>query len=94
MAGRRKRVEAVAHMRTSSATNVSDDKDSERRQRLAIEGFAKAAGYVITDWFYDAAVKGSDPITARPGFAVMLDRIAGNYRPKEPATAPELSGEL
>src|SRR5262249_12668258 len=41
-------------------------------------GFAKAAGYVITDWFYDAAVKGSDPVTTRPGFAAMLDRIAGN----------------
>jgi DNA invertase Pin-like site-specific DNA recombinase len=78
MAHKRKRVEAVAYMRTSSATNVGDDKDSERRQRAAIEGFAKAAGYVISDWFYDAAVKGSDPVTARPGFAAMLDRIAGN----------------
>jgi len=33
---------------------------------------------VIVDWFYDAAVKGADPVTARPGFAAMLDRIAGN----------------
>jgi DNA invertase Pin-like site-specific DNA recombinase len=65
-------------MRTSSATNVGDTKDSERRQRVAIEGFAKAAGYVISDCFYDAAVKGSDPVTARPGFAAMLDRIASN----------------
>jgi DNA invertase Pin-like site-specific DNA recombinase len=71
-------VEAAAYMRTSSATNVGDDKDSEQRQRAAIEGFAKAAGYAITDWFYDAAVKGSDPVTARPGFATMLHRIAGN----------------
>jgi hypothetical protein len=44
-------------MRTSPATNVGDDKDSERRHRAAIEGFAKAAGYVMTDWFYDAAVR-------------------------------------
>jgi DNA invertase Pin-like site-specific DNA recombinase len=78
MAHKGKRIEAVAYMRTSSATNVGDDKDSERRQRLAIEGFAKAAGYAIKDWFYDAAVKGSDPVTSRPGFAAMLDRIAGN----------------
>jgi DNA invertase Pin-like site-specific DNA recombinase len=75
---KRKLVEAVAYMRTSSATNVGDDKDSERRQRAAIEGFSKADGYVITDWFYDASVRGSDPVTARPGFVAMLDRIAGN----------------
>ncbi len=78
MLNRGKLAEAVAYMRTSSATKVGDDKDSERRQRAAIEGFAMAGGYVITDWFYDAAVKGSDPVTARPGFAAMLDRIAGN----------------
>jgi len=78
MAHKGKRVEAVAYMRTSSAANVGADKDSERRQRVAIEGYAKAAGYVIVDWFYDAAVKGADPVTARPGFAAMLSRIAGN----------------
>jgi len=78
MAHKGKRAEAVAYLRTSSATNVGDDKDSERRQRAAIEGFAKGAGYLIRDWFYDAAVKGTDPVTARPGFAAMLDRTAGN----------------
>jgi DNA invertase Pin-like site-specific DNA recombinase len=65
-------------MRTSTATNVGGGKDSERRQRVAIEGYAKAAGYVIMDWFYDAAVRGADPVTTRPGFVAMLDRIAGN----------------
>ncbi|OKO69891.1 recombinase family protein [Bradyrhizobium sp. NAS96.2] len=55
-------------------------KDSEKRQRAAIEGFAKAAGYAIAsdDWFYDAAAKGADPVTERPGFAAMLNRIASN----------------
>ena len=48
-------------MRTSSATNVGDGKDSEARQRKAIEGYAKATGMVIVDWFYDAAVSGADP---------------------------------
>jgi DNA invertase Pin-like site-specific DNA recombinase len=71
-------IEAVAYMRTSSLTNVGADKDSEKRQRAAIESYGKAAGYVIVEWFYDVAVKGSDPVTARPGFAAMLDRIAGN----------------
>jgi DNA invertase Pin-like site-specific DNA recombinase len=78
MAHKGKRVEAVAYMRTSSATNVGEDKDSERRQRAAIEGFAKAGGYVVVEWFFDAAVKGTDPVTSRPGFSDMLDRIAGN----------------
>jgi len=55
-----KRVEVVGYMRTSSATNVGDGKDSEARQRKAIEGYAQASGAVIIDWFYAAAVSGSD----------------------------------
>jgi DNA invertase Pin-like site-specific DNA recombinase len=47
MAGKRNRVKAVGYVRTSSATNVGADKDSERRQRHAIERFAKSAGYEI-----------------------------------------------
>ncbi|MGV7212505.1 recombinase family protein [Bradyrhizobium sp. UFLA05-112] len=80
MARKGKLVEAVAYMRTSTSTNVGEGKDSEKRQRVAIEAYAKAAGYAIapTDWFYDAAVKGADPVTARPGFASMMDRIATN----------------
>jgi hypothetical protein len=53
-------------------------KDSETRQRKAIESFAKSAGYIIVDWFYDAAVSGADPIEARAGFTAALARIAGN----------------
>lgn len=78
MAGKGKRLEAFGYMRTSSATNVGEGKDSEARQRKAIESYAKAAGAVIVDWFYDAAVSGADPIEARPGFAALLARIAGN----------------
>jgi DNA invertase Pin-like site-specific DNA recombinase len=65
-------------MRTSSATNVGEGKDSEARQRKAIETYAKLAGVVIVEWFYDAAVSGADAIEARPGFAALLARIAGN----------------
>jgi DNA invertase Pin-like site-specific DNA recombinase len=32
----------------------------------------------VTEWFYDAAVSGADPIETRPGFAALLDRIEGN----------------
>ena len=44
MSTKGKRVEAIGYMRTSSATNVGDGKDSEARQRKAIESYAKAAG--------------------------------------------------
>jgi DNA invertase Pin-like site-specific DNA recombinase len=73
-------VGAVAYMRTSSATNTGPDKDSEKRQRAAIAAFAKASGFEIAadDWYYDAAVKGADAVTDRPGFAAMLARIASN----------------
>lgn len=78
MATLAKRLEAVAYIRTSSAANVGTDKDSDKRQRTAIEGFAKANGYEIVAEYYDAAVSGSDPVTARKGFSAMLDRINGN----------------
>ncbi len=66
------------YMRTSSATNVGADKDSETRQRVAIEAFAKRTGVTIVDWFYDPAVSGADPIDARPGFSALLDRLESN----------------
>ena len=69
---------AVAYLRTSSRTNVGADKDSDKRQRAAIETYAKAAGYEIVDTFYDAAVSGADPVGARPGFAEMLERLMSN----------------
>jgi DNA invertase Pin-like site-specific DNA recombinase len=78
MARHGKRVQAIGYMRTSSATNIGEGKDSEARQRKAIEGFAKAADIVIVDWFYDAAVSGADPIETRPGFTALLARIAGD----------------
>jgi DNA invertase Pin-like site-specific DNA recombinase len=78
MARKGKQIEAVAYIRTSSATNVGADKDSEPRQRRAIEGYAKRAGFALVDEFSDQAVKGTDPIEARPGFSALLDRIEGN----------------
>jgi DNA invertase Pin-like site-specific DNA recombinase len=67
---------AVAYLRTSSATNVGQDKDSDKRQLLAIQSFAKANGYEVTEVFYDAAVSGADPVHERPGFARMLAHLA------------------
>ena len=72
------KIEAIGYMRTSSAANVGDDKDSEARQRLAIERCAKQGAMALVDWFNDPAVSGADPIEARPGFAALLSRIASN----------------
>lgn len=74
----KKPAKAIGYLRTSSASNVGPDKDSETRQRTAIQTYADAAGFEIVEWFYDAAVSGADPIDTRPGFARALERIAGN----------------
>lgn len=68
---------ALAYLRTSSAANVGDDKDSDKRQLSAIEAYARRAGYEIAlPPYYDAAVKGADLIEERSGFAKMLTFLA------------------
>ncbi len=60
------RIPAIAYLRTSSAANVCAG-DSDTRQRQAIAGFAKRAGFDLVGEFYDAAVSGKDPIEADRG---------------------------
>ena len=74
----RGRTAAIAYLRTSSAANVGEGKDSDVRQRAAIHVFAKRSGFEVVGEFYDAAVSGADPIQGRPGFAALLDRIENN----------------
>ena len=69
---------AVAYLRTSSAANTGADKDSSKRQRAAIEAFARSAGFEIVNSYYDEAVSGADPVASCPGFAAMMERIAAN----------------
>lgn len=71
-------IKAVGYLRTSSAANVGQDKDSDKRQRSAIVAYAKANGFEVVDWYYDAAVSGADPVDSRPGFAEMLVRLTTN----------------
>ena len=75
---------AVAYFRTSSAANVGADKDSERRQREAVEAYARTSRLAVVKEFYDAAVSGADPVDARPGFVALLEHCnrASRYRPK------------
>lgn len=69
---------AVAYLRTSSATNVGEDKDSDKRQRAAVAAFARANRFEIVKEFFDAAVSGADPVAERAGFAAMLEYMLGN----------------
>jgi DNA invertase Pin-like site-specific DNA recombinase len=75
MSSKGKSSEVVAYIRTSSAANVGSDKDSDKRQRMAIDCFAKRAGFAVVGEFSDPGVSGADPIETRPGFAALLDRI-------------------
>ncbi len=74
----KKLVPAVAYLRTSSAANVGQDKDSGQRQRLAIERYARANGFKVVGEFYDEAVSGADSIEDRAGFSDLLDKIESN----------------
>jgi DNA invertase Pin-like site-specific DNA recombinase len=78
MARKKNLTPAIGYLRTSGAANVGEGKDSEARQRKAIEAHATRAGMVIVDWYYDAAVSGADAIETQSGFAAMLARIARN----------------
>ena len=62
----------VMYMRTSSAANVGDDKDSESRQRARCQEFADSRSYTIMQEYKDPAVSGTDPLISRPGFSGMV----------------------
>jgi DNA invertase Pin-like site-specific DNA recombinase len=66
----------MAYFRTSSMTNVGEDRDTLKRQRAAVSIFAKAAGYHIAAEYSDDGAKGADPVDQRTGFAAMLKYIA------------------
>lgn len=68
--------QAFAYLRTSSAANVGDDKDSATRQRVAIQLCAQRLGVEIAEEFYDAAVSGGNDIEMRPEFGRLLDRVS------------------
>ena len=69
---------AVAYLRTSSAANTGEDKDSAKRQRAAIAAYARTAGVEIVEEYYDEAISGADHVDTRPGFRTMLERLLSN----------------
>ncbi len=75
---KREKQTAVSYLRTSSAANVGPDKDSQARQRDAVQAYAARMGIEIVREFRDDAVSGADAINARPGFLEMLSYMRGN----------------
>ena len=67
-----RRPKVVMYMRTSSAANVGDDKDSESRQRARCQEFADNRSMTIMQEYKDPAVSGTDPLICRPGFSRMV----------------------
>jgi DNA invertase Pin-like site-specific DNA recombinase len=71
--------QAVAYLRTSSATNAGEDRDSYARQWAAIDAYAASSGFMIAQpAYYDAAVSGADPVDTRPGFRSLLGYLGDN----------------
>ena len=69
-------MKAVMYLRTSSATNL--DGDSEERQKESIAKYADSQGMEIVSGGYDQAVKGSDSIHEREGFAQLIQYCLDN----------------
>ncbi len=62
----------VLYIRTSSAANVGQDKDSESRQLNACLQHVKRKGYEVDGRFADPCVSGTDALFLRAGFATMV----------------------
>jgi len=73
VSGMEKRQNAIAYYRTSSATNVGDDKDSQHRQRRAVRAYAKENNIRLVGEFYDACVSGEMPLVERESWAGMSE---------------------
>ncbi len=61
-------LKCVAYVRTSSQTNVGEEKDSEKRQLRTIKSYCKNNKMEMVSHFYDANVSGSVAMEARKHF--------------------------
>ena len=64
-----KHTRCVLYLRTSSAANVGDEKDSEPRQRQTCTTWTQRKGWKVEAEFRDPAVSGTDALVLRTGFA-------------------------
>ena len=75
----------VTYTRTSSATNIGEDKDSRSRQLEHCRRHATAKRYTNCAIFDDPAVSGTDPLIARKGFVAMV-----HFCQNEKVASPDL----
>lgn len=68
-----KPIQCVIYLRTSSAANIGEDKDSEPRQRERCTACARKKKWKAVAEFRDPAVSGTDPLICRKGFADCVD---------------------
>ena len=69
---------AVAYYRTSSMSNVGEDKDSLKRQKFAVESYSQKHGYEIKAAKYDAGVTGDSVVGQRQGIVDLLEYCASD----------------
>ena len=67
-----------AYYRTSSATNVGNDKDSKKRQQHSVKTYAQSKGLNVVNEFYDKGVSGTLDVLNRPSFMEMLNYCQDN----------------
>ena len=68
-------VAAAVYIRTSSSTNVGDDKDSAVRQLAVIHAYAEQSKLEVSDAavFSDEGVSGTKPLMFRPAWRDLMD---------------------
>ena len=68
----------VGYYRTSSSSNVGNDKDSRKRQKHSVETYTKSNGMNLVAEFYDKGVSGTKEILNRTSFMEMLNYCEDN----------------
>ena len=68
----------VGYYRTSSSSNVGNDKDSRKRQKQSVQTYTKSNGMNLVAEFYDKGVSGTKEILNRTSFMEMLNYCEDN----------------
>ena len=66
------------YYRTSSNTNVGNDKDSKKRQQHSVKTYTQSKGLNVVNEFYDKGVSGTLDVLNRPSFMEMLNYCEDN----------------